>query len=271
MVILLVIAFILLPELFRQSDTYLTAQDQLASEEAPAVMFDQTNELKFRESDRGAVSELFYRPGTISYVLGGKIYNTTEKAQVADAKGNPRRKDWRIQRRTSSESLAPYSTSGDFARLGAVGLGDAKLWVFQDAEKSLPSAVVLALAFSDRAADHENTPITPEASFTIPPRTGARLEVIFGEVQNEVIVQINEQKLKGNNGKTAFIEDLKSGEIDPLTLKVKAVATLDGQKGGTRTVNVQSRRFDENHILLVGQSGDEPAAFAAVLILRPLE
>jgi hypothetical protein len=268
--ILLLIALILLPGLIGQSGTSLMAQNQPFLEKAPpAGMFDENNELKFRENDRGTVSELFYGPGTISYVLGGKIYNTNQRP-FADPNGNPRRKEWRIQRRTSSQSLVPYSKSSGFARLGAVGLGDAKLWVFQEEEKSLPSAVVLALAFSDRAVDYENTPMTPEASFTVPPRTVARLEVVFGEVQNEVTVQINEQKLTGNNGKTAFIENLKSGDEDPLTLKISALANPRGQKAGMRILNVQSRRFDENHILLVGQSGDEPAAFAAVLILRPL-
>src|SRR5690349_20246635 len=65
----------------------------------PARIFNADAQLEFHETDAGAVSELFYRAGTISYKMGGKIYNTTERSRARSRA--PRTHEWHILPRSS--------------------------------------------------------------------------------------------------------------------------------------------------------------------------
>src|SRR5439155_27104493 len=62
---------------------------------SPARIFDTDAQLEFHETDSGAVSELFYRAGTISYQMGGKINNTTERSRTISGRA-PRTHEWHI-------------------------------------------------------------------------------------------------------------------------------------------------------------------------------
>lgn len=251
-----------------QSGTGSLRLNDLPLEEiSPTRIFDQDAQLEFHETDSGAVSELFYRAGTISYQLGGKTYNTTERSRARSDRA-PRTHEWLIQPRSSDQQLLAYSKSPGFETSTAVHLADAMLWVFRENDQSLHSAVVLAFAFPDEIVGRADTR-PQDATVTIPPKTTARMELIFGRSANEVTVQLNDQSVIGSDGKIARIEKLKSGSSDPLSVVLRASVRLRGPNTPVQKVDIRSKALDPNHVLFVGNFGGERSAFAAALVLMP--